>query len=93
MSDRTPETYQDVPIAARNGTTINPYRMALLIVWIAASLQAGVLLGGSSDYNPEEYDPEGRLFTTLGYAWAIVAVVAAMVHLGVKAVLWKAPAP
>jgi len=92
MSDRTPETYREAPSAVRSGTPTNPYRMALLIIWIAAGLQAAFLLGGSSGYDPEQYDPEGRLFITLGYAWAVVAVVAAMVHLGVKAVLWKAPA-
>jgi hypothetical protein len=68
-----------------------PYVWAMLVIAVVAGVHAGVLLWATSAPDTDEYDPEGDLFTTLGYARAAVAVMAGLVLLGVKAVLWKAP--
>ena len=91
MSDRIPERDGEARTSAR-GSHSNPYATTLLGIWSVAGLLAGFFLWAGRDSDPNGgYDPEGDLYSALGYAWAVVAVVAALVHLGVKAVLWKAP--
>jgi len=92
MSDRVPERHGEPPTAARGGSRSNPYVSTLLLIWIVAGVIAVIFLWAGRDSDPNGgYDPEGDLYTVLGCGWAIVAVTAALVHLGVKAVLWKTP--
>ncbi|PXA67964.1 hypothetical protein CTB96_14985 [Cryobacterium arcticum] len=64
----------------------------MLGIWIVAGLSAAFFFWAGRESDPNGgYDPEGDLFTALGYVGAVLAVVAAFVHLGVKAVLWKPP--
>jgi hypothetical protein len=91
VSDRIPETHVEPRATVRGGTKINPYVWLLLVIAVVAGVHAAVLLWATSAPDTDEYNPEGDLFNALGYAWAAVAVMAGLVLLGVKAVLWKAP--
>jgi hypothetical protein len=92
MSDRVPEREIEPRTPTGGGSRSNPYASTLLGIWVVAGLCAVFFLWAGRDSDPDAaYDPEGDLYTALGYGWAVVAVVAALVHLGVKAVLWKAP--
>jgi hypothetical protein len=90
MSDRIPERDAEADVPARGGSRTNPHLLTLLGIWIVSAVCAGVFFWAGRDSDPNAvYDPEGDLYTFLAYAWSMVAVVAALVHLGVKAVLWK----
>jgi hypothetical protein len=92
MSDRIPERHVEPRPAASCRARSNPYVSTLLGIWIVAAVCAVVFFWGGRESDPDAgYDPDGDLYRVLAYAWSIVAVVAALVYLGVKAVLWKAP--
>ena len=91
MSDRIPERDEEAQPAARGGSPSNPYVSTLLAIWIVAGVFAVFFFWAGRDSDPDAiYNPEGDLYTVLAYAWSVVAVVAALVHLGVKAVFWRA---
>jgi hypothetical protein len=92
MSDRIPEHDVEPRPSAPGGRQSNPYVSTLLGIWIVAGVSAGFFFWAGRDSDPNAlYDPEGDLYAVLAYALSILAVAAALVHLGVKAVLWTAP--
>jgi hypothetical protein len=92
MTDRVPEIYTELRVAARKTQPANPYSRVLLFTWVIAGVIAPVFLWNGIDSKPGlGYDPEYVVFNGVGYVFAGIAAVAALIHLAVKAILWTPP--
>ncbi|MCU1405941.1 MAG: hypothetical protein JWQ43_2244 [Glaciihabitans sp.] len=94
MSDRIPEFPVRVKPAGQSRVPANPFLVALTLVWVLALVVAAVCLV----IVLQTRDTEGAAMVfdnTVPLAIAqralVVAFVAGIVHIAVKAILWRSP--